>query len=195
MGSGKTFLAKRIAVTLPRVIIFDSLWDMEWGGIQVCGNPREMAKAASRHKPFRIHYCASDVHHAPGKAFYVPGLDFCSSAAWQAQDCVLIVDEAHIVCSPHSITQYFNKLIRLGRNHRVSIVWISHNFSGVSRILTLNTTRFVFFRNHEAIELKAIAAKCGQEVADKVRGLRRNAEGIAPERLEYDCASGDYQII
>lgn len=195
MGSGKSHLAKKFAVRIPRVLIYDPLHDTGWPGKTVVGNPREAASLASWRGNWSIHYCATDITHRPGKAVYAPGLDFCASICWKAQDCTLIVDEAHIVCSPWTSPEYFLKLIRLGRNHRVNIVWISHSFSGVSRTLSMNATRLIFFRVREPRDLDIIEDRCGKEARTKIETLRRNSDDVPPERLEFDVATGEYKIL
>lgn len=195
MGSGKSFLAKRLAAQLPRVLIYDPLHDSEWPGKTVVGNPREMARLASWRGPWKIHYCATDINHKPGHAVDAPGLDYCASVCWQAQNCNLFIDEAHIVCSPWTTPEFFLKLIRLGRNHRVSILWISHSFSGVSRTLSFNATNLIFFRIREPRDLDNIENRCGKEVRTAIEGLRRNSDQAPPERLEFSVTTGEYRVL
>ena len=193
-GSGKTYLAMQWALQMPRVIIFDPLHNSEWPGVTVMMNPREAVRQTVG-RNWKVHYCASDINEKRSGGKSVPGLDRMASIAWARENCTLIIEEAHLVCSPWTCPPYFLKLILVGRNHRVNFVWISHSFPGIHRRLSGNTTKLVFFRTREPLELKAIADRCGSEVSQKVSELRRNADGVAPQRLEFLTGTGDYQII
>lgn len=190
-GSGKTFLAKALAFGIPRLIVFDPLHDPEWPGVTVSWNPQEAARQTAG-RTFKLHYCPMQIEEKKAK---VPGLDWMSCLAWQRGNCTLMVEEAHTVLSSHTAPPYFLRLCRVGRNQSVSTVWISHRFVGVHPSLRFNATKLVFFRIAEPLDLDAIAKRCGATVSEAVARLRRNAQGIAPQRLEFDTGSGEHKIV
>jgi len=189
-GSGKTFLAKQYALQLSRVIVFDPLHDPEWPGATVNWNPREAARLTSG-RAFKLHYCPREIEERKAN---VPGLDYMASLAWQRGNCTLMVEEAHTVLSSHTAPPYMLRLCRVGRNHGVSTLWISHRFTGIHPSLRLNATKYIFFRITEPLDLDAIAKRCGAGVSVAVSKLRRNAQGITPQRLEFDTGDGEYKI-
>lgn len=192
-GSGKTFLAKQMVMQSPRALVFDPA-DDDYPGIRVMGNPREAARLAGWKGNWKVHYVPSILNHQQGKAIEAPGLSYCCSIAWAATNCTLFVDEAHFTCSPWTIPEHFMKLIRVARHKAVNIVWISHSFSGVARMLTLNSDKFIFFRIREPLDLDAITKRCGKDVSESVSNLRRCADGVIPQRLEFDTGTSEYQI-
>jgi len=190
-GSGKTYLVSEWAKAIPRLIVFDPLHsENTWPGIPVRWNPREAARQ-SQGKRWKIHYLPLEIEERKGN---VPGLDYMASLAWQRGECTLIIEEAHIVLSSHTAPPKFMRLVRVGRNHSVSMIWISHRFVGVHPSLRINASKLIFFRVTEPLDLQEISKRCGEEVKNRVSRLRRNAEGMAPERLEFDTGTGEYKI-
>ena len=193
-GSGKTYLAKQLFLQAPRALVFDPA-DDDYPGVKVMGNPREAAKQTGWRGGWHIHYVPTILNHQQGKAIEAPGLDYCCAIVWAATQCSLFVDEAHFTCSPWTIPEHFMKLVRVARHKAVNIVWISHSFSGVARMLTLNTDKFVFFRIREPLDLDAIEKRCGKDVRAAVANLKRNADGVIPQRLEFDTGTSDFVIV
>jgi hypothetical protein len=191
-GSGKTYLAAHWAVQIPRLIVFDPLHsESTWPGIPVRWNPREAARQ-TQGRSWKIHYLPLEIEERRGN---VPGLDYMASLAWQRGDCTLIIEEAHIVLSSHTAPPKFMRLVRVGRNRRVSMIWISHRFVGVHPSLRLNATKLIFFRITEPLDLQEIGKRCGSEVAEKVSQLRRNSQESTPQRLEFDTGTGEHAIL
>lgn len=192
-GSGKTHLARAIIERCSRVLIFNPAEEENFTGRRVLGNPSEAWKATSG-SSWKIHYLPEILRHRQGESIDAPGLDYVCRIAWKRQNCLLVVDEAHFICTPHTITEGFVALVRTGRQHLVSIMWISQGFADVSRILTKNSREYVFYRIHEPGDLLAIRKRCGAEVADRVANLKREDHGHCLERLRYVTDTGEWRV-
>lgn len=194
-GSGKTHFARAIIGQSDRVIIFNPAEEDNYRDIgkTVRGNPAEVSRLTSG-ASWKIHYLPQILSHKRGEAIEAPGLDFICDIAWARQNCLLVVDEAHFICSPHTITEKFVAIVRMGRQHLVSTLWISQGFADVSRILTKNTHVLIFYRIHEPRDLEQIRHRCGAEVAQRVAGLSREENGHCLERLIYQNTTGQWSV-
>lgn len=193
--SGKTFYARQLYLASPRAIVFDPA-DDEYEGKKIYGNPRQARDAVMRRGNFHVHYIPLVIEHQQGQGIEAPGLDYLCSLVWAAKDCTLMIDEAHEVCSSHSIPNRLLTLVRMARHRCVSVTWMAHGFADVSPKLRKNTDYFIFHRIHEYIDLEEIKRRCGNEVRDAVASLRSNdqVQGVKPQRLEYNNRKGTHRI-
>jgi hypothetical protein len=72
----------------------------------------------------------------------------------------------------------FDRLVRLGRHERVSMVWTAQRMVEVARRLTAATDYFVLFSHTEPRDLDGIAERCGAEVARQVAELPRHGRVV-----------------
>lgn len=171
-GSGKTHLATKIQSQFSRVAIFDLVGEPAWADVcddLVLGSPRDFAEAITP-AAFRVVYRPGEYDTETGK---------CDEFNWFARLCFLrsdllmVVDEAHLMCSPQVIPKPLRLVPLIGRHRLVSLVYITQSFTAVHRSLTRATNTFAVFRLTDDLDLAGLAARCGKDVADRARNLRK----------------------
>jgi len=91
---------------------------------------------------------------------------------FEREHMLMIIDEAHYLCNPRYIPTFFWDSIVTGRHAFLDICYVTQRFSMVHHDLTANTKEFLFWQITEPSDLKAIAERCGDEIAEKVSRLR-----------------------
>jgi hypothetical protein len=177
-GTGKTHYACSLLSALSRVAVFDIVQEAQYA--QVCdeiifASPRLFARAISE-PTFRVAYRTTSIEE---------GFEHFVALAYLRGDLTIVVEEADQVCSPYYLSENFNTAIQVGRHRSLNTNYITRSFSGIHRHLTRNTNEFVFFSVIEPRDLDGIADRCGTEVAERVRELRRlSIQPLVPgERL------------
>lgn len=183
--SGKTHHAiddvksPEFSARFPRMIIFDPVDNPEWELTPVRGNPRELAKAMqfglASSGGFRLRYVPTVVRQK-GQYSESPALDWLCDVCYRLGNILLIIDEAHLFCSPWAIPQALLDAVRLGGNKKLSFMYLTQGFSDVHKVLTKNTDEFLFWKNINPSDIEGIKARCGKEVADRVQALGKLEE-------------------
>jgi hypothetical protein len=171
-GSGKsTMLSERLRMA-DRLVVFDPLGEH-------CGKkgwlPNEISSLPELETFFRWNRKRSQF--ATG---YVPSEDLeeevegVAGVLYQRGNLVFGIEEVPLICSPSYLPRVLGKLIRTGRHRQIDITWTAQRASECARTLTSLTDEFVLFSQTEPRDLDAIAARCGEDVADKVAELGRH---------------------
>jgi len=108
--------------------------------------------------------------------FILPDFEWFIRCCFERKHMLMIVDEAHFLCSPRYIPPYFWQAIITGRHMYLDIAYITQRFSMVHHDMTANSHEFYFYNITEPADLEAIAKRCGEDVADTVANLRKTVD-------------------
>lgn len=171
-GSGKSTMLSERLKTADRLVVFDPLGEH-------CGRkgwlPNEISALPELETFFRWNRKRSQF-----AAGYVPGenleeeVEGVAGVLYQRGNLVFGIEEVPLICSPSYLPPVLGKLIRTGRHRQIDITWTAQRASECARTLTSLTDEFVLFSQTEPRDLDAIAARCGDDVADRVAELGRH---------------------
>jgi hypothetical protein len=164
-GSGKSTVARLIMERAPRLFVFDTVSDHRW-----VPNTFDDLNTADQFLAW-----------AEGQEFfagrYIPesnleqDFEKCSDLVWDQGDLLFGVEEMPMLCSPSYLPPAFDRIIRLGRHRKISVLWTAQRMSEVARRLTAATDVFILFAHTEPRDLDAIADRAGNAIAEKVANL------------------------
>ena len=198
-GSGKTFTVCNLLRGARCFAVFDMLGEFQYAKIAdevYSGTPRAFGKALMQER-FRIVYRPTvflrDDSSNSGER--VPEFETFIDCCYLRGNMTCVIDEAHQLCSPHHCPESLLVAIRLGRHRSLDIVYVTQSWSAVSRPLTAATDEFVFFKIIEPLDLQGIRNRCGEEVRDRVQGLRKleqlpDGSAIPGQRLTWNVTEG-----
>lgn len=95
---------------------------------------------------------------------------FCRFAK-RAGNCLVIVDEVDLYCSPSYASDALKDLLRRGRHYGVDQVYLTRAPSELHRDITRQADGEVYFSLSETLDLDWVAKRCGRPFADRVRNL------------------------
>lgn len=198
-GSGKTHDVCEYLRVQPRFaayVIFRE--DAAYLGVSdqvILESPRQLAEAM---KPdaFRLIYHPGIPVPVEGELVF-PSFDTFTHVCYERGNCLMVMDEAHLLCDAKRCPPWLLWTLINGRRRGVSIMYVSHRFSTIHRMLTANTDEFWFYRITEPGDLDSIRQRCGHEVMEKVKTLRRlevRDGTVTPgERLQWSTYGGTEQ--
>lgn len=165
-GSGKSTIVKPMLQRCPRLFMWDAMGEHDW-------IPNRFA-TLDELPPF-LNWSQQQPQFAGA---YIPQDDDLAaefgpvcSVLYQRGNLVFGVEEVPMLCSPGFLPPAFDRIIRLGRHKRLSVVWTAQRMNEVARRLTAATDVFVIFSHTEPVDLEAITYRCGQETAARVAQL------------------------
>jgi hypothetical protein len=169
-GCGKTSLVQDIVREHPRAVIFDPCGEY---GANVGARIVTGFAAAAR--------ALAQVSRSPTArwrlALRVDGLEdqlALLRIAWHLERFLLVIEEAGELCTPQYIPPEVSRLIRMGRHHRISQVYVGQRPSTVHRLVTSQSDLLVSFQQHEDRDVAYLRAVIGP-AAETVRELPRFA--------------------
>ena len=112
-----------------------------------------------------------------GNKIVLPDFELFITCCFERKHMMMIIDEAHFLCSPRFIPATFWESIVTGRHMYLDIVYVTQRFSMVHHDLTANTHEFLFWNITEPADLEAIEKRCGQDVRNSVANLRKTVDG------------------
>jgi hypothetical protein len=179
-GSGKSYTAARIMAAQERAAVYQLVSnDAAYLGCAddiFDGNLKRMALAMIQPR-FRYIYRVPDGSGVvEGNKIYFPDFSTFVKMCFTRQHMMMLIDEAHFLCSPRFIPVDFWQSVVTGRHQYLDIVFITQRFSMVHHDLTNNASKLYMWNTHEVADLDGIAKRCGQDVADRVRGLRKTVD-------------------
>jgi hypothetical protein len=195
-GSGKTFDICRYLKACPTFACF-VIFRNDVGYLSVTDeviteNPRQLAEAMKQSE-FRIVYHPSIPEVRDGE-FHFPFFDKFVEICFRRGNCTMVIDEAHLLCDARNCPPYLLMSLIDGRRRNLNIVYVSHRFATVSRMLTANTDEFWLYKITESADLDEIRKRCGAEAMEKVKALRRlekrGGEIIPGERFLWSAYDG-----
>lgn len=159
-GSGKTVYARAISNQAERVIVVDGQREYTKGF--AVSSPAHFIEHVDKGERFRVLFLPLELND----------VELACRVARAKQNCLIIIEEIHLYCSPNSTPEHMKRLFLLGRHSKVDIVYTSQRFQDISRKVTSQTDVFVLFRISEPVDLKALDARFGKSLTEQVRNLR-----------------------
>lgn len=144
-GFGKTqFVRRKIIPSKKRVIVLDSLgFEYPYLTTETIFDFSETLAKNFKNDFFRITYNPFDDHQ---KEFFQMSLHFF--------DVLLIIEEADLYCSPSSIDESLDRLIRYGRHRKIDLCFVSRRPAEVHRNVTAQADEIISFRQTEPRDLE-----------------------------------------
>ena len=164
------------------VAVFDILHESQY--LSACnevvtGQPKRFAELLTG-PPIKIAYRPVVFRMVDGEE-NVPEFEPFVKLCYLKGKMTMVVDEAHNLCSPNYMPDAFLDAVRLGRHRELNITYIGQSWAGIARPLTAATDEYYFFKIIEPRDLEGIRQRCGDEVMERVKNLRRldyTKEGI-----------------
>ncbi len=163
-GSGKSTAARRVLECCPRLFVFDAMGEHTW-----IPNRLRSLEAADDFLAW------SETQENFAGAVIPDSLDddFAEVAemVYDRGNLLFAVEEIAVLCSPSFLPPELDRIVRLGRHRRLSLLWTAQRMVETSRRLTSACDWFVLFRHSEPRDLDGIAERCGHQVAGRVAEL------------------------
>lgn len=195
-GSGKTYTVAEYLTTQNRFVIFDIMGDASYLRVadEVIKNRKELLDAV-KEPEFKIIYRARIERDEKTGDIIAPDLEFVVDVAHTTGNMLLVIDEAHLLCDVHHIPTALFTACAVGRHRQLSLLYVSHRFALVHRILTTNTDEFWFWKIIEPADLDGIRQRCGNETMERVRSTRKlerdkNGTVVPGEMIRWTIEDG-----
>jgi hypothetical protein len=172
-GSGKSTMARRLLERCHRLVIWDPMAEHSW-----CPNRLSSPVRLERFLTWADPQDAFAARYVPEHADLVGEFEDVCELVFDFGRLVFGIEEVPMLCTPGSLPGQFDRLVRLGRHERVSMVWTAQRMVEVARRLTAATDYFVLFSHTEPRDLDGIAERCGAEVARQVARLGRHGHVV-----------------
>jgi len=162
-GSGKSTAAADLVRRCPRLLVFDLCAEHTWvpNVLQASDLERFMAWSLGRSR-YAAALVPEDLDH---------DLALLARVCFERGDLVLLAEELPMYSQPAFLPPELDRIVRLGRHRRISLVWTAQRAAEVPRRVTAATDAFILFRQTEPRDLDAIAERCGPPVRDRVASL------------------------
>jgi len=165
-GSGKSTMARRVLERCHRVLVWDAMGEHSW-----CPNRFSSLPGLERFMAWADGQAAFAARYVPEQGDLVEEFEAVSELVFDYGRVVLGIEEVPMLCTPSALPGEFDRLVRLGRHQRVSLVWTAQRMVEVARRLTAATDYFVLFSHTEPRDLDGIAQRCSSQVAGQVARL------------------------
>jgi AAA domain len=186
-GSGKTYTVSEYLAQQERYVVFDIMGDSAYlkSAEDVIDSRKELLDAV-KEPTFKIVYRAKIERDEKTGDITAPDLGFVVDVAHTTGNMLLVIDEAHLLCDTHNIPAALFAACTVGRHRQLSLLYVSHRFALVDRIVTTNTDEFWFWRIIEPADLDGIRQRCGPDTMERVRHaskLERKGDEIIPGEM------------
>jgi len=168
-GSGKSTMAQRLLERCHRLLVWDAMGEHAW-----CPNCLSSVERLERFLAWADPQDVFAARYLPERAGLVDDFEAVCELVFDYGRLVFGIEEVAMLCTPSALPDEFDRLVRLGRHQRVSLVWTAQRIVEVARRLTAATDYFVLFSHTEPRDLNGIAERCGAEVARQVADLPRH---------------------
>jgi len=162
-GSGKSTAAADLVRRCPRLAIFDLCGEHGWvpNVLQPSDFERFIAWSLGRTR-----YAAALVPEDLDR-----DLALWARLCFERGDLVLLAEELPMYSQPAFLPPQLDRIVRLGRHRRISLLWTAQRAAEVPRRVTAATDAFILFRQTEPRDLDALAERCGAAISDRVASL------------------------
>lgn len=164
-GSGKSTLLRAVLSRCPRFLLWDPMAEHDWcpNYINELDELDGFLAWTYKRETFAGRYVSegdmeSDFPEICNAVYDTGGLAFA-------------IEEISFLCTPSSVPQELDRLVRLGRHRRVDLVWTAQRAAEVARRVTAATDLLLLLSQTEPRDLDAIADRCGHDVAERIAGL------------------------
>ncbi len=178
-GKGKSYLLKHaILPELRRLIIYDHVWgypdDNVWD-----------VKRNNEFKKFKDWYLIRDWHDLvllmldsqkdknKRKKYYITfrpkdhsytTFDFFCQVVWTIGGYYMVIDEMADVCTPHLITKYLSRILRVGRHKNIGLAGLTQRPASVHNMFKSQVTKGFCFRLNLPPDVKYMKDWWGEEM-------------------------------
>jgi hypothetical protein len=175
-GSGKTYNAARIFGMENRALVYQIVRtnpEYDIFSTHITDDLISACKIMRKEDEFRIVYKVSDSDVVErGRELDYPSSRVLAEECYLEGNVALYLDEAHELCDQMRIHPRLRKIIRLARNQRMDVTWISQSME-VHREIRRNSDELILFYMWEPGDLEKIEERCGEQTRARVEGLRR----------------------
>lgn len=198
-GSGKSHMAADIMIDAERAAVYQIVREdsnfLRAATDIFDGDIKSFCLALIEDNFRLIYRVAEGAKKIEGNKIVLPDFPQFIECCFTRRNMMMIIDEAHFLCSPRFIPASFWESIITGRHAYLDIVYVTQRFSMVHRDLTANTQEFIFWNITEPSDLDSIEERCGTEVRNKVQNLRpandtRSLGGIFTPGEYYHWTTG-----
>ena len=176
-GSGKSHMAAKIMADADRAAVYQIVREdanfLHSATDIFDGDIKSFCRALGEEEFRYIYRVAHGAKRVEGNKIILPDFELFIVCCFERRHMMMIIDEAHFLCSPRFIPATFWESIVTGRHMYLDIVYVTQRFSMVHHDLTANTHEFYFWQITEPADLDAIEKRCGPEIRERVSGLRR----------------------
>jgi hypothetical protein len=164
-GSGKSTIFRKILQRSSCIFLFDTMGEHDWipNRFYTLDEVRQFLGWARSQRQFAGSFIPED----DLEASFQPIADW----AYREGELSFGIEEVPFFCSPGHVPAQLDRIVRLGRHRQLSVIYTGQRMSEIARRLTAATDAFVLFQHTEPIDLDAIAARCGRDVAQRVSAL------------------------
>jgi hypothetical protein len=201
-GSGKTYVMARLFGQEDRALVYQVVRSNEECDIfatHLTDDVESACRILRKEEKYRVVYKVQDNDVVErGRDLDYPSSRVLAEECYVEGNMTLFLDEAHELCDQQKIHPRLRKVIRLARNNRLSVTWISQSME-VHREIRRNSQELILFHMHEPGDLEKIEERCGTCTAERVSMLRplldrdrkpfRDKEGriLGPEYLTWSA--------
>ncbi len=175
---GKSSLAHRQASRRRGELVFDPTEAFDIG--RIVRSAREMVEACQARTETPI------VYRSDGEV--LEDFEKFAQVAQLYGGVGVIVDEASVICSPHSMPKQLSRLVRKVARYDHDLFLTTHRPADLNPLCFTLAHRYQFFQTKNALDLDRIAEMTSQEAAERVSRL--------PFRhyLEWDVAGESFWV-
>jgi hypothetical protein len=180
-GCGKSTLVREITREWKRVVILDYLGEYGSGIGATVHEGLRASVAALVHWSPRPRFCCS---------LRVDDLDDALDVlevAGAMRDYLLVVEEASWICSASHIPSQVARLVRYGRHHGISQLYVAQRPTMVHRDVTSQSDVIVSFQQHEQRDVAYLSSILGAD-ADRLPQLPQFAIVAGPTPARFPAA-------
>jgi hypothetical protein len=167
----------------------------------VDGRIRDFARSLGQ-TSFRLVYrVAENMRRVEGNKIVLPDFELFIAACFERQHMMMIIDEAHFLCSRQYIPVTFFEAVATGRHQFLDIVFVGFRFQEIHPVLTSNADELYLWCITEPRDIEGIRDRCGEEVAERVAALRKtndqrpNGGQLIPGEYIHWHAGGRWEVI
>jgi hypothetical protein len=168
-GFGKTTLARSLLAHHSRCLIVDPLREYSDVAVQVETIEELEAYLAHTHGRWRIAYASDQLNDAwtdPATGEDESEFTQLCRIAYLLGDCLFVIDEVDLFCSPQDIPRQFARLIRYGRHQRTQYLAIARRPSEVHRLVTSQAYEISCFAMAEPVDVDYLRKRVGSAFID-----------------------------
>lgn len=165
------------------------------------GSIRSFCRALGQTQFRLVYRVAEGSRRVEGNKIVLPDFELFIACCFERQHMMMIIDEAHFLCSRQYIPVTFFEAVATGRHQFLDIVFVGFRFQEIHPVLTSNADELYLWCITEPRDIEGIRDRCGEEVAERVASLRKtddqrpNGGPLIPGQYIHWCAGGRYDLI
>jgi hypothetical protein len=167
-GTGKSVTTRRILQRQGRIFVADQMFEHTWVPQHNTFDNLDDVEQFFDWADAQRYCCGSFIPQGDLKQ----EMDELCEIVYARGNVTFGIEEVASLCGASFLPSALSKITRLGRHRSLSVVYTTQRAGEISRALTAATDIFVLFHCAEPRDLDAIAARCGNRIAEKVAELQ-----------------------